>query len=260
MKGKIYKILMSICFLSVIMLSVPAGLMAQEEKEEKEASPLSFQYGADLVSRYVWRGMQFGEGAHIQPYGNIVFGSGSHSLSFGVWGSYDLGGKIDSANTYSEFDLSLRYSFATETIGTFTVGAADYYYPYLKIPYSNFEKDGLGGHTVELSAAYQGPESLPVSFLVSSNFLNDLPEEKSFYFEGGYTVDLNSVPISFFAGFAQGVSTWHQVYSDKLELINLGVSASRSFEITENYSITATVALVRNTCLREYHPTIKLSF
>ena len=24
--------------------------------------------GADVVSRYVWRGTQFGTGAHIQPY------------------------------------------------------------------------------------------------------------------------------------------------------------------------------------------------
>ena len=28
----------------------------------------SQDFGADLVSSYVWRGTQFGSGAHIQPY------------------------------------------------------------------------------------------------------------------------------------------------------------------------------------------------
>ena len=28
----------------------------------------SQDFGADLVSSYVWRGTQFGSGAHVQPY------------------------------------------------------------------------------------------------------------------------------------------------------------------------------------------------
>ena len=40
----------------------------------------SQDFGADLVSSYVWRGTQFGSGAHIQPYmelgsGNLTGGS-----------------------------------------------------------------------------------------------------------------------------------------------------------------------------------------
>ncbi|MAV04155.1 MAG: hypothetical protein CMC31_00635, partial [Flavobacteriaceae bacterium] len=41
-------------------------------------------FGADLVSSYVWRGTQFGSGAHIQPWMEL----GSGSLTGGVWGSF----------------------------------------------------------------------------------------------------------------------------------------------------------------------------
>ena len=39
---------------------------------------------ADLVSSYVWRGTQFGSGAHIQPWMEL----GSGSLTGGIWGSF----------------------------------------------------------------------------------------------------------------------------------------------------------------------------
>ena len=50
------------------------------------SSNISFSqdFGADLVSSYVWRGTQFGSGAHIQPY--MTLGSGN--LEAGVWGSF----------------------------------------------------------------------------------------------------------------------------------------------------------------------------
>lgn len=256
MKEK-FSSLMFTFILSAVLFVLPGNLKAQEENA---GGPVSLEYGGDLVSRYVWRGMQFGTGVQVQPYTNLVFSADNHSFKLGLWGSYDLGGKVDSIDAYSEFDISFGYSFSTENIGTFSVGAADYYFPYLKIPYSNFEKDGLGGHTVEVSLGYAGPEDFPVTLLATSNVFNDLPEEKSLYFEAGYSVELNNVPISFFAGFAQGPSTWHQTYSDGVELVNLGVTASRSFEITENYAVTASVSLIRNTYLQEFHPVIRLSF
>lgn len=44
----------------------------------------SQDFGADLFSSYVWRGTQFGSGAHIQPY--MTLGSGN--LDAGIWGSF----------------------------------------------------------------------------------------------------------------------------------------------------------------------------
>ena len=63
----------------------------------------SQDFGADLVSSYVWRGTQFGSGAHIQPYMEL----GTGNLSAGVWGSFPT-----TANGGgNELDLYLGYDF-----------------------------------------------------------------------------------------------------------------------------------------------------
>ena len=60
-------------------------------------------FGADLVSSYVWRGTQFGSGAHIQPWMEL----GSGSLTGGVWGSFPT-----TANGGgNELDLWVSYDF-----------------------------------------------------------------------------------------------------------------------------------------------------
>ncbi|MCW8818976.1 MAG: hypothetical protein OQK61_01520, partial [Ignavibacteriaceae bacterium] len=47
-----------------------------------------FDVGADVVSRYVWRGTQFGDGIAVQPWLSYSFpGIG---VEVGAWGSYDL--------------------------------------------------------------------------------------------------------------------------------------------------------------------------
>ena len=42
----------------------------------------SQDFGADVVSSYVWRGTQFGEGPHIQPY----ISAGKGGFEVGLWG------------------------------------------------------------------------------------------------------------------------------------------------------------------------------
>ena len=42
--------------------------------------------GADVVSSYVWRGTQFGSGAHIQPWVSLSTGD----LEVGAWEVFQL--------------------------------------------------------------------------------------------------------------------------------------------------------------------------
>ena len=59
--------------------------------------------GADVVSSYVWRGTQFGSGAHIQPWVSLSTGD----LEVGAWGSFPT-----TANGGgNELDLYASYSF-----------------------------------------------------------------------------------------------------------------------------------------------------
>src|SRR3989338_6056217 len=74
--------------------------------------------GADVVSRYVWRGVDFGNSPGFQP----AIGYTTGSLSIGTWGSYSFAG---TGTAFSEHDLWASYSFATPP-GTFTVLFTDY--------------------------------------------------------------------------------------------------------------------------------------
>ena len=60
-------------------------------------------FGADVVSSYVWRGTQFGSGAHIQPWMEL----GSGSLTGGVWGSFPT----TASGGGNELDLWVSYDF-----------------------------------------------------------------------------------------------------------------------------------------------------
>ena len=43
-------------------------------------------FGADVASSYVWRGTQFGNGPHVQPWMSLGYGN----LELGAWGSVPL--------------------------------------------------------------------------------------------------------------------------------------------------------------------------
>ena len=69
------------------------------------SSNISFSqdFGADVVSSYVWRGTQFGSGAHVQPYMEL----GSGNLTGGVWGSFPT----TAQGGGEELDLWVSYDF-----------------------------------------------------------------------------------------------------------------------------------------------------
>ncbi len=99
--------------LLAIALAVSVGISAQDKTS-------NFSMGADLVSRYIWRGVDFGgPSPHIQPYLEYAFGN--TGLTLGTWASQSVGG----ISTGAEADLYLNY----EVADLFTVGVTDYYFP-----------------------------------------------------------------------------------------------------------------------------------
>lgn len=93
----------------LLMLSASTLLSAGNN----DSSKVDLSLGADLVSRYVWRGLLLGNGASIQPTMGLTY----KGLSFGSWASYSF-----SHSAFQEVDLYLTYS-----IGSVTLGINDYY-------------------------------------------------------------------------------------------------------------------------------------
>lgn len=81
-------------------------------------SKLEASVGADLVSRYVWRGQELG-GASIQPSLSVSY----KGLSLSAWGSVDLSDTFNGNETTKELDLTLNYQ-----TGGFNIGVTDYWF------------------------------------------------------------------------------------------------------------------------------------
>ena len=54
--------------------------------------------GADVVSRYIFRGVDFGNSAAVQPYLSVSQEVASGTLEVGAWGSFSITG-VDAITT-----------------------------------------------------------------------------------------------------------------------------------------------------------------
>ena len=74
--------------------------------------------GADLVSSYVWRGIEYGNSAAVQPA--VSYAIPGTSAVVGAWGSYAL--VADAGARYQELD-----PYITLSAGQFSLTVTDYY-------------------------------------------------------------------------------------------------------------------------------------
>jgi hypothetical protein len=123
--------------------------------------------GADVMSRYIWRGTDFGNSASVQPTLNF---STSH-FEAGVWANYAL-----TSNGADENDLYLTYS-----AGCLTLGMTDYYFPNSGDVFNYKDSDSI--HFLEISAGLSYNKlSLNAGYFFSGD------PENSVYAEAGYQV------------------------------------------------------------------------
>ncbi len=215
--------------------------------------------GGSLVSRHIWRGLQIGATQnspavpHIQPIAVVGY-------SFGAPGKLELGflGTYGISNEYSESDFFLRYAVDTKA-GSFALRVFDYHYPFKGLSFTDFDNDGNGAHTIELSLQYSGPENFPIGVFVSNNVYNVMPDDNTLYFELNYPVLVEDVALNLFAGVAQGQSVWHVVTTDKFEVTNIGFSATKGLQISETFVLPVSAIWTYNPHLKKSYIQFKIS-
>ncbi len=202
-----------------------------------EAYAQSVSLGADLVSRYVWRGTDFGESASIQP-SLAISGSG---LEIGTWASYSISEDGAGAN---EHDIWVGYSADLGTAGSLSLGVTDYYFP---APdggdFSNFEGNGDGSHWIEPYVGYTLGGGLPLSFYGAIMVHND--PDNSLYIEASVPASIGGVEMGFTAGLVAGESEFYAVES--ASVVNLGVSGSKDLTLVDGgFVVPVSVAYILN--------------
>ena len=217
--------------LVMVLLNTPVNLNAQDDEQ---SSP--FSVGGDLVSSYLWRGTKFGTGPAIQPYLELALGN----FAIGGWGSYCF-----TSNEAAEADLYLSYGF---DFGL-SIGLTDYYFPGTR--YFDFSADS-GSHAFEVNLGYEIK-----GFSLAANYMLNTAgsagsTQGDMYFEAGYA--FNSFGL--FVGAGDG---WH-TSDGKFALCNIGVSAEHEINITDQFALPVSGALIWNPEREEFHVVVGVSF
>jgi hypothetical protein len=206
-----------------------------QEPEESEPSKASFYMNADVVSRYLWRGLLYSPNVNIQPTAGLSVGN----FFVGAWGSYAISDK------YAEVDF-----FAGFTAGRLMFMVSDYYAEIetdmAAIDHFQWGADETA-HALEATVSYTFGEGFPLTLTAATFFYgNDRDAQGdnyySTYLEGSYPFSFSGYDFNLFAGGtpAEGL------YAAEAALVNLGVSASKAIQINESISIPVSMSLVSN--------------
>ena len=253
-------------YLSLILTLVVSmvGSVALIAQDSTATPKVSLDVSCDLMSRYVWRGSQFGGNSpSIQPgvEANYKF------LTFGVWGAYSTGG----INASQEVDLYLSANFFNDK---FTAVVTDYYFPSNTINYDYFAYGDKTGHVLEAGLLFNGTDKIPFSFSAYLNFYgNDahktgdnpsdtttfnknIGNQYSNYFELAYNKSFTNMDLSAFVGFTLtnqksadskiGYNGETGFYGKGAGVVNLGLTLSKGIKITKNYSLPITASFIVN--------------
>jgi len=243
----------------------PAGgqteqALTESEKSVGEEGP-ALDFGADLMSRYIWRGYDFGNSPAIQPSLSFSW----KGLAIGTWGSYGfskytipVNDTVDmDAGHYAEVDFYISY-----TLKWFTLMVYDYFQvnglnPNAGNNFFNY-KNAVTGHTLEVSLTFEGPEKFPIQ-LIAATLVYGADKDRdstgqyglgtrnnfSTYFEASYRFNIAKLGVElrpFIGGIPFG-SSWYGPYGG---IINLGLAAKKEIPITKAYALPVQVSVITN--------------
>ena len=217
---------------------------------------VEFNAGADFVSRYVWRGMDFGAAPSIQP--SLSMGIGGFEVGF--WGAYTFS---NNRQISDELDTWLSYTYDIENSVSITTIVTDYYFPNAGLRYGNYnnydDADGPGAHTIEVGLSIGGADAFPLTLSAFMNVYND--EGNNTYFQVNYPFTVEDIDLDLFIGGTAGSSKNPVPYnSDKFNIINIGLTASREIEITDKFSLPIFVSYILNPRVDISHLVFGFSF
>lgn len=204
--------------------------------------------GADIVSRYIWRGCDLGEAA-IQP----TLGVSAAGFDLTFWGSTGIVNWTDT----KEFDITLSYSVAG-----LSVGVTDYWFNAGPEPYGRYFKYAKES-TNHVFEAFAGYDLGFASISWYTNFAgNDLKADGSSAF---------SSYCELAAPFGLGGAEWTAVLgfvpfesplygTNGFAVTNISLTGSKELGITDSFSLPISVGLTINPCTEMAYLTFGLSF
>lgn len=223
-----------------IALAALCGVATAQEKIEASV-------GADLVSKYIWRGQNCGNGA-IQPSASLSY----VGLSLSAWGSYGI---VDAGDS-KEFDLTLAY-----TIGGFTIGITDYFIADDDADYFMYEAHKTY-HTFEANVGYDfGLLALNwyTVFAGADGVNSDGDRAYSSYVELSAPFKLGGLDWGFAIGAVPYATSFYADVNG-FAVTNVTLSASKDIDITPSFKLPLFASITANPAASKAYFTVGLSF
>ena len=251
----------SVFLIFILILTENVHSQQTVQLKNKKEIPIQVTLGADLISRYIFRGTDYGNSPAIQP--NFSFSVCGFKI--GAWGSYGFSSwsrKINDSTiinmgNYAEFDLSISYTFKW-----FTIGLTDYFFPNPLNPneannYFNY-KNATTGHAMEGSLSFAGPENFPIQVFVGTFFYGadkckdsacvyGMGRENNYstYIEIAYIFKITHAGVDM-KPFIGATPFGSSFYGKNAGFINVGFTATKSIRFSDKFSLPVYVTLAAN--------------
>lgn len=205
-----------------VLACLGAALSIPARAAEPDSPSVTLDFGADVVSSYIWRGQELG-GFSVQPYATLSLTKAN--LSFGVWASAELFEHANACNM-TEFDLVLAWN----PVEALTIGLTDYYLAGNSY-FSSWRWNSSASHNLEAQVAYDfGCLSVSLNTCLTG-FDHDADGDRCYstYAEVSAPFKLGGVECAATVGacLMEDHFTNVAVPNDKLSVCNLSLSASK---------------------------------
>lgn len=189
---------------------------------------ISTSASVDLMSRYIWRGQEYGQAPSIQPAMSATW----KDFTIGAWGAYKLTG---AGMQETDFYLS-------KTVGHLTFAIWDYwnFCDTTSTDFFNYNQQTTS-HLFEFQALFSGGEKLPFNLLGSYLFYG-ADTSKSIYFELQYLYSAGSTELQFFSGF----QVKGEYYGQNATFVNLGCTMIKTIDVTDRWSLPVSLSFIVN--------------
>jgi hypothetical protein len=211
------------------------------QAQNKDTSKISIS--TDFVSRYIWRGLDYGKAPSIQPAFSFI----KSGFEIGCWGSFNIMGTYHEADLYAKYTLkNLSLIFTDYFIHNETNRNCTHYFDY---------GTKSTNHTFEGTLQYKGSEKFPIRITAAAYLYgNDrdwgydakkdstLKNYYSSYFEIGYNVKCKEKSFDLFMGFTPQAGAYGSTYG----VVNAGITGYRTIQITEKFELPVKASIITN--------------
>ena len=173
-----------VLILNVIFLFVISGY---SQNSESDSVKWDYSVSADIVSRYVWRGTDYGNSPTIQPTLELSY----KNISAGAWGSL----------TFNSLPIQETDLYLSASIWKFKLLAGIIFFMNMDTVRNSYYQynDNKTGHDFSMDMEFFLSEKIPLKILASYNFYGADTLHSS-YFEASYKLN-KKIPVELFVGY-----------------------------------------------------------